>query len=580
MCGIAGYCASREFAETYIKDQSILLREAWYHNIHRGHDAAGFMGTTLDGEFEFYRNVGQADELFAQHDLVDGAVYRVFGTHTREASNPQYADDLACAHPQFYKNTYAIHNGNISNDVSLLKECKVDNGPPVDTFAIPVLLSGVDHPENVEAIAGLLRKLHGGYAIHVSWMDHPDYMLLARGTIANPLLIAYNAKLECVVYGSEEASIYSIIREGFDLDPRNADWDWRSVDPRAFIIFRDGHPLVWGSFSATSDTPKEYRIRPSDNSRMALVSEDNQPLIKHAAHDRSMLTADSKDLVLLYDRSEKPERMLHFYNKSIYVPTVEAEMLVRHKTTGLYHMLVGDVEIVMNLQCEIVDIYDHRLDGVRWERMDEKDKVQALNANVPWEKFRTLKTTLVAKHSIPAKTPKYKFLSEWPKRGGNSVRRMPARTSSSKALTPNTVVNPYNIERVLDYHKDGVLFFLDGDVNCTDHAAYSLISHPKPFECKYVKTACAYVLAGCDTLDTIAILLGSSVTVEVQENQQISCKHLWTDIISNRQIALKDGKYIPVPEMECCYECGTTWEIVEWPKWLENLFTKETAHAD
>ncbi|BCA57976.1 glutamine--fructose-6-phosphate transaminase (isomerizing) [Sphingomonas sp. HMP6] len=182
MCGIVGIVGKEPVAERLLDG----LRRLEY----RGYDSAG-IATVHDGEIERRRASGKlinlARELAATPlDGTVGIAHTRWATHGGPTTNN--------AHPHATEEVALVHNGIIENFKPLRDEL-IARGrvftSETDTEVVAHLIS-----EKVEggmsptdAVAEVLPRLHGAFALAILFRQHPDLLIGAR--LGSPLVVGY-----------------------------------------------------------------------------------------------------------------------------------------------------------------------------------------------------------------------------------------------------------------------------------------------------------------------------------------------------------------------------------------------------
>ena len=182
MCGIVAIIGKEAVAQRLFDG----LKRLEY----RGYDSAGIC-TIADGKFERQRAEGKLDNLAAKlaSDSPDGTTGIA---HTRWATHG--APTEGNAHPHIVGPVALVHNGIIENFKPLRDELIADGRKfesETDTEVVAHLVAreveGGASPE--EAVATVLPRLHGAFAIAFLFRDHPDLVIGAR--MGAPLTVGY-----------------------------------------------------------------------------------------------------------------------------------------------------------------------------------------------------------------------------------------------------------------------------------------------------------------------------------------------------------------------------------------------------
>ena len=182
MCGIIGILGKDDVAGRLLEG----LRRLEY----RGYDSAG-IATDHDGAIERRRAAGKLDNL--ARVLADQPLPGTTGiAHTRWATHGAPTEDNA--HPHATDEVALVHNGIIENFKPLREELQARGRvfkSQTDTEVVAHLVSeqveqGADP---VSAVRGVLKRLHGAFALAILFRQHPDMLIGAR--LGSPLVVGY-----------------------------------------------------------------------------------------------------------------------------------------------------------------------------------------------------------------------------------------------------------------------------------------------------------------------------------------------------------------------------------------------------
>ncbi|WBH16849.1 glutamine--fructose-6-phosphate transaminase (isomerizing) [Sphingomonas radiodurans] len=182
MCGIVGILSSEPVADRLLDG----LKRLEY----RGYDSAGIC-TVHDGLFERRRAPGKLKNL-AQR-LIEEPLPGTSGiAHTRWATHGAPTEDNA--HPHIVGDVVLVHNGIIENFKPLRDELLAEGREfqsQTDTEVVAHLIAREIErgAQPREALANVLPKLHGAFALGVMVRTHPDLLLGAR--LGAPLTVGY-----------------------------------------------------------------------------------------------------------------------------------------------------------------------------------------------------------------------------------------------------------------------------------------------------------------------------------------------------------------------------------------------------
>jgi glucosamine--fructose-6-phosphate aminotransferase (isomerizing) len=182
MCGIVGIVGRSDVAQRLFDG----LKRLEY----RGYDSAGIC-TIEDGEFQRRRAEGKLDNL--ARELVGHPLHGSTGiAHTRWATHG--APTVGNAHPHIVGPIALVHNGIIENFKPLREELIAQGRTfesETDTEVVGHLVAreveGGASPQ--EAVATVLPRLQGAFAIAILFRDDPDLIIGAR--MGAPLTVGY-----------------------------------------------------------------------------------------------------------------------------------------------------------------------------------------------------------------------------------------------------------------------------------------------------------------------------------------------------------------------------------------------------
>src|SRR5919112_1472551 len=229
MCGIIGIVGREEVSDRLMKG----LRRLEY----RGYDSAGLC-TIVDGRLERRRAEGKLDNLAAV--LAEDPLPGTTGiAHTRWATHG--APTTGNAHPHATGEVAIVHNGIIENFRPLRDELIAEGRKfesETDTEVVGHLVAraieGGMGPE--EAVAAVLPKLQGAFAIAFLFRDHPDLIVGAR--MGAPLTVGYGDGENYL--GSDALAVAPWTQRIAYLD----EGDWAVVRRDGIEIFdRDNAPV-------------------------------------------------------------------------------------------------------------------------------------------------------------------------------------------------------------------------------------------------------------------------------------------------------------------------------------------------
>ncbi len=229
MCGIIGIVGKEDVAERLLDG----LRRLEY----RGYDSAG-IATIFEGAIERRRAEGKlanlAKELAAQPlPGTTGIAHTRWATHGAPTTNN--------AHPHATREVAIVHNGIIEN-FKPLREALIAKGrhfeSETDSEVVAHLISdlveqGVS-PE--DAVAQVLPRLHGAFALAMLFRSHPELLIGAR--LGSPLVVGYGE--EEVYLGSDALALAPLTQRIAYLE----EGDWVVIRRDGAQIYdRDNRPV-------------------------------------------------------------------------------------------------------------------------------------------------------------------------------------------------------------------------------------------------------------------------------------------------------------------------------------------------
>ena len=229
MCGIVGIIGKEPVAERLLDG----LRRLEY----RGYDSAGIC-TIDDGAFDRRRAEGKLRNLAGT--LTEAPLAGEVGiAHTRWATHG--APTVDNAHPHIVGDVVIVHNGIIENFKPLRDELIADGrtfASQTDTEVVAHLIArevekGVPARE---AVAVVLPRLHGAFALAVMVRTEPDVIIGAR--LGAPLTVGYGDGENYL--GSDALALAPLTQRIAYLD----EGDWVAVRRDAVEIYdRDNNPV-------------------------------------------------------------------------------------------------------------------------------------------------------------------------------------------------------------------------------------------------------------------------------------------------------------------------------------------------
>ena len=222
MCGIVGIVGRSEVAQRLFDG----LRRLEY----RGYDSAGIV-TVQDGEFDRRRAEGKLDNLKRELDA-DPLHGEVGIAHTRWATHG--APTVGNAHPHIAGPVALVHNGIIENFKPLRDELIADGRTflsETDSEVVAHLVAReVERGASPqEAVATVLPRLHGAFAIAFMFKDYPDLIIGAR--MGAPLTVGFGSGENYL--GSDALALAALTQRIAYLD----EGDWAVVRGDKVEIF-------------------------------------------------------------------------------------------------------------------------------------------------------------------------------------------------------------------------------------------------------------------------------------------------------------------------------------------------------
>ena len=229
MCGIIGIVGKEDVAERLLDG----LRRLEY----RGYDSAG-IATIFEGAIERRRAEGKlanlAKELAAQPlPGTTGIAHTRWATHGAPTTNN--------AHPHATREVAIVHNGIIEN-FKPLREALIAKGrhfeSETDSEVVAHLISDLVEqgasPE--DAVAQVLPRLHGAFALAMLFRSHPELLIGAR--LGSPLVVGYGE--EEVYLGSDALALAPLTQRIAYLE----EGDWVVIRRDSAQIYdRDNRPV-------------------------------------------------------------------------------------------------------------------------------------------------------------------------------------------------------------------------------------------------------------------------------------------------------------------------------------------------
>ena len=222
MCGIIGILGTGDVAPRLLDG----LRRLEY----RGYDSAG-IATVHDGIIDRRRAPGKLANLAAR--LADDPLPGATGiAHTRWATHGGPTEDNA--HPHIVGDVSVVHNGIIENFKPLRDELLAEGRTFRSQTDTEVVAHLVDRELQAgrtprEAVATVLPRLHGAFALAVLFRTEPDLLIAAR--LGAPLTVGYGEGENFI--GSDAHALAPLTRRIAYLD----EGDWAAVSREAIEIY-------------------------------------------------------------------------------------------------------------------------------------------------------------------------------------------------------------------------------------------------------------------------------------------------------------------------------------------------------
>ncbi|MBN2972418.1 glutamine--fructose-6-phosphate transaminase (isomerizing) [Roseomonas aeriglobus] len=230
MCGIVGILGTSPVAERLFEG----LKRLEY----RGYDSAG-IATLVDGKIDRRRAEGKLANLAAR--LASDPLPGTIGiAHTRWATHGAPTEDNA--HPHIVGEVTVVHNGIIENFKPLRdeliaegREFKSQTDTEVVAHLIDRELKAGKAPR--DAVAAVLPRLHGAFALAAMFAGEPDLLIAAR--LGAPLTVGYGDGENYL--GSDAHALAGLTQRIAYLD----EGDWAVLTRASIEIFdRDNQPVT------------------------------------------------------------------------------------------------------------------------------------------------------------------------------------------------------------------------------------------------------------------------------------------------------------------------------------------------
>jgi glutamine---fructose-6-phosphate transaminase (isomerizing) len=244
MCGIVGIVGTGDVAQRLFDG----LKRLEY----RGYDSAG-ISTIFDGRLDRRRAEGKLDNL--ERELAAHPLKGATGiAHTRWATHG--APTVGNAHPHIVGAVALVHNGIIENFKPLREELmaegrKFESETDTEVVAHLVAREIEQGASPKEAVATVLPRLRGAFAIAFLFRDHPDLIIGARK--GAPLTVGYGSGENYL--GSDALAVAPWTQRIAYLD----EGDWAVVQRDSIEIFDSENQPVEREivYSGASSAPVE-----------------------------------------------------------------------------------------------------------------------------------------------------------------------------------------------------------------------------------------------------------------------------------------------------------------------------------
>lgn len=210
MCGIVGYIGKEQAAPILLDGLAKLE--------YRGYDSAG-IAIYGGSDIEILKAKGRLQALKDMTDDGNSVTGTVGIGHTRWATHGE--PSVSNAHPHFNKDKSiaVVHNGIIEN-YQPLKEKMIARGynfvSETDTEVVAHMLDYYYNGDPLEAIAKVMHRVQGSYALGVLFKEFPDKMFAVRKD--SPLIVGQSADGNLIA--SDVPAILKYTREVYFIENR------------------------------------------------------------------------------------------------------------------------------------------------------------------------------------------------------------------------------------------------------------------------------------------------------------------------------------------------------------------------
>lgn len=256
MCGIVGYAGTREAAP--------ILLEGLVRLEYRGYDSAGIAVCHEEAGEDRIEVLKAKGRLKALKEMTDNgkAVSGSCGIgHTRWATHGE--PSVVNAHPHFSKDKQivVVHNGIIENYADLkehLQKKGYEFQSQTDTEVLAHLLAYYYKGNPLEAIAKVLGRIRGSYALGILFRDQPGKIYAVRKD--SPLIlgksehgsfiasdvpavlkytrtVCYIPDMEIAVLSGDRISFYDVDQEELEREFKTVEWNAKAAEKDGFEHF-------------------------------------------------------------------------------------------------------------------------------------------------------------------------------------------------------------------------------------------------------------------------------------------------------------------------------------------------------
>lgn len=252
MCGIVGYIGKKQAAPILLDGLSKLE--------YRGYDSAGM--AVYDGDkIQVRKAAGRLKVLDEQTHGGDTMSGTIGIGHTRWATHGAPSDENAHPHYNEDETIAVVHNGIIENYLKLKKKLEQKGyafRSDTDTEVVALLLDYYYKGDPIEAIAKVMHRVEGSYALGIIFADHPDVVYSVRkdsplivgqgadgSLIASdvPAVLKYTREVyfiqneEIAVLSEDAVKFYNIDGEEIEKEPKEIAWDINAAEKGGYEHF-------------------------------------------------------------------------------------------------------------------------------------------------------------------------------------------------------------------------------------------------------------------------------------------------------------------------------------------------------